>query len=181
MSFDTTLRFYTILLLPFLYNLFPFIWDSGWDDYYIKFWIRKLASYSISICLFASHTGSRQVIFKKWNLKDVKIYFTYKVSQYNFFKLFRYLLSNGHSTANLSNSSTHQKFAIFGKFEYSPKWPFLKIGRTRLTHWHLPTWFARTRQTNWHSPTWFTRTRLTRRHSPTCFAWTRQTRRFRQI
>jgi hypothetical protein len=30
-------------------------------------------------------------------------------------------LSNGHWTANLSNSSTRQKFAIFGEFEYSPE------------------------------------------------------------
>jgi hypothetical protein len=40
-------------------------------------------------------------------------------------------ISNGHSPANLSNSSTRQKFASFGEFEYSPKWPFWKIGRTR--------------------------------------------------
>ena len=40
-------------------------------------------------------------------------------------------LSNGHSTANLLNSSTRRKFAIFGEFKYSPKWSFWKIGRTR--------------------------------------------------
>ena len=55
------------------------------------------------------------------------------------------ILSNGHSPANLSNSCTRRKFAIFGEFEYSPKWSFLKIGRTRYI----------------------------RRHSPTCFGWTR--------
>jgi hypothetical protein len=44
---------------------------------------------------------------------------------------FGFILSNGHSTANLSNSSTRQKFAIFGKFEYSPKWPFSETRQTR--------------------------------------------------
>jgi hypothetical protein len=42
-------------------------------------------------------------------------------------------LSNGHSPANLANSSNRQKFAIFGEFEYSPKWPFWKcVGLARL-------------------------------------------------
>ncbi len=45
--------------------------------------------------------------------------------------LSRLSLSNGPSTANLSNSSTRWKFAIFGEFEYLLKWPFLKMGRTR--------------------------------------------------
>ncbi len=39
-------------------------------------------------------------------------------------------LSNGHSPANLSNSSTRQKFAIFGECEYSPKRPFLETCET---------------------------------------------------
>jgi hypothetical protein len=43
------------------------------------------------------------------------------------------ILSNGHSTANLSNLSTHRKFANFVEFEYSPKWPFLEIFQTRQT------------------------------------------------
>ncbi len=34
---------------------------------------------------------------------------------------------NGHSPANLANSSTRWKFAIFGKFEYSPKWSFSEM------------------------------------------------------
>ena len=42
-------------------------------------------------------------------------------------------LSNGYLPANLSNSSTRQKFANFGKFEYWPKWPFLEIFQTRQT------------------------------------------------
>ncbi len=52
--------------------------------------------------------------------------------QYSKSKHDRFLLkfasdvSNGHSTANLSNLSTPRKFAIFGEFEYSPKWPFWK-------------------------------------------------------
>ncbi len=64
-------------------------------------------------------------------------------------------LGNGHSRANLANSSTRRKFAILGKFEYSPKWPFLEMCRTRQTCRRSPTWFARTRQTCRHSPTWF--------------------------
>jgi hypothetical protein len=43
---------------------------------------------------------------------------------------FGIMISNGHSPANLLNSSTRRKFAIFGKFEYSPKWSFWKNGRT---------------------------------------------------
>jgi len=31
-----------------------------------------------------------------------------------------FFLSNGHSPANLANSSTHRKFAVFGECEYSP-------------------------------------------------------------
>jgi hypothetical protein len=40
-----------------------------------------------------------------------------------------FFLSNGYSTANLSNLSTRQKFTIFGEFAYSPKWPFRKCVR----------------------------------------------------
>ena len=54
-------------------------------------------------------------------------------------------LSNGHSPANLSNSSTRQKFASFGEFEYSPKWPFWKIGRTRYIRPTFANQFPRTR------------------------------------
>ncbi len=72
--------------------------------------------------------------------------------------LFVETLSNGHSPANLSNSSTRQKFAIFGEFEYSPKWSFWKIGRTRYIRRHLPTCFGRTRYICRHSPTYFART-----------------------
>jgi hypothetical protein len=50
-------------------------------------------------------------------------------------------------TANLSNSSTRRKFAIFVEFEYSPKWPFLEMCRTRQTRRHSPSRVARTRQT----------------------------------
>jgi hypothetical protein len=55
-----------------------------------------------------------------------------------------FFVSNGHSPANLSNLSTRQKFAIFGEFEYLPKWSFWKIGRTRYIWRHLPTCFGRT-------------------------------------
>jgi hypothetical protein len=44
-----------------------------------------------------------------------------------------FLVSNGHSPANLSNSSTRRKFANFVEFEYSPKWPFSEIFQTRQT------------------------------------------------
>jgi hypothetical protein len=47
--------------------------------------------------------------------------------------------------ANLLNLSTRRKFAIFGEFEYSPKWSFLKIGRTLYIRPHSPTCFGRTR------------------------------------
>ncbi len=42
-------------------------------------------------------------------------------------------VSNSHSPANLENLSTPQKFANFGKFEYSPKLPFSEIFQTRQT------------------------------------------------
>jgi len=46
----------------------------------------------------------------------------------------------------------------FGKFEYSPKWPFSEMCQTRR---HLSAWFAPTRQFRRHLPTWFARTRQT--------------------
>ncbi len=55
--------------------------------------------------------------------------------------------SNGYSPANLANSSTGQKFAIFGECEYSPKRPFSEICETRQTRRHSPSRVARTRQT----------------------------------
>ncbi len=70
-------------------------------------------------------------------------------------------ISNGHSTANLSNLSTRQKFAIFVEFEYSPKWSFWKIGWTRYIRPHSPTCFAFTRQARWRSLNHFARTRQT--------------------
>jgi hypothetical protein len=48
-------------------------------------------------------------------------------------------LSNGYSPANLANSSTRAKLAVFGECEYSPKRPLAN---------HLPS----TRQTRRHSP-----------------------------
>jgi hypothetical protein len=56
-------------------------------------------------------------------------------------------LSNGHSPANLSNSSTRRKFANFGEFEYSPKWPFLEIFQTRQTRIRQTVTLRSTRQT----------------------------------
>ncbi len=56
-------------------------------------------------------------------------------------------LRNAHSPANFANSSTRQKFAIFGEFKYSPKWPFSEMCRTRQTRQHLPCHVARTCQT----------------------------------
>jgi hypothetical protein len=47
--------------------------------------------------------------------------------------------------ANLSNSSTRQKFASFVEFEYSPKWPFWKIGQTRYIRPTFANHFPRTR------------------------------------
>ena len=65
----------------------------------------------------------------------------------------------------LSNLSTRQKFAIFGKFEYSPKWPFSEMCRTRQTRRHSPSRVARTRQTRRHSLSRVARTRQTRQHA----------------
>ncbi len=89
-----------------------------------------------------------------------------------------YFLSNGHSTANLLNSSTRRKFAIFVEFESSPKWSFWKIGRTRR---HLPNPLPSTRQTCQHSPSRLPSTRQTRRHSPNRLPRTRQTRVLREF
>ena len=64
------------------------------------------------------------------------------------------------------NSRTRQKFAIFGEFEYSPKWSFLKIGRTRYIRRHSPTCFGRTRYIRPTFANHFPRTRYIRSHSP---------------
>jgi hypothetical protein len=56
-------------------------------------------------------------------------------------------LSNGYSPANLSNSSTRQKFANFGEFEYSPKWPFSEIFQTRQTRIRQTVTLCSTRHT----------------------------------
>jgi hypothetical protein len=49
--------------------------------------------------------------------------------------------------ANLSNSSTRRKFANFGEFEYSPKWPFSEIFQTRQTQIRQTVTLRSTRQT----------------------------------
>jgi hypothetical protein len=56
-------------------------------------------------------------------------------------------LSNGHSPANLSSSSTRQKFANFVEFEYSPKWPFWEIFQTCQTRIRQTVTLRSTRQT----------------------------------
>jgi hypothetical protein len=84
-------------------------------------------------------------------------------------------LSNGYSPANLANSSTRQKFAIFGKCEYSPKRPFLEICETRQTRRHSPSHVALTPQTRQDSPSRVAQTPQTRRHLPSRVARTRQT------
>ena len=58
-----------------------------------------------------------------------------------------FFLSNGYSPANLANSSTRAKLAVFGECEYSPKRPFSEMCRTRQTRQHSPSRVARTRQT----------------------------------
>ncbi len=68
----------------------------------------------------------------------------------NFQILFGKKLSNGHSPANLSNSSTRQKFANFGEFEYSPIWPFSEIFQTRQTRIRQTVTLRSTRQTQIH-------------------------------
>ena len=69
---------------------------------------------------------------------DGKLYLKVEITR-------RKKLSNGHSPANFSNSSTRRKLAIFVEFEYSPKWSFLKIGRTLYIRQHSPTCLGRTR------------------------------------
>ncbi len=86
-----------------------------------------------------------------------------------------FILSNGYSPANLANSSTRQKFAFFGEFEYSPKRPFSEICETRQTRRHLPSRVARTCQTCRDSPSHVARTRQAHQHSPSRVAQTRQT------
>jgi hypothetical protein len=85
-------------------------------------------------------------------------------------------LSNGYSPANLANSSSRAKLAVFGECEYSPKRPFSEMCETRQTRRHSPSRVARTRQTRRHSPSRVGRTRQTRRHSPSRVARTRLTR-----
>ena len=94
----------------------------------------------------------------------------------NPFSPLSFLVSNGYSPANLANSSTRAKLAIFGECEYSPKRPFSEMCETRQTRRHLPSRVARTCQTHRHSPSRVARTRQTRRHSPSRVARTRQTR-----
>ena len=50
----------------------------------------------------------------------------------------------------------------FVEFEYSPKWPFWKIGRTRYIRRHWPPYFARTRYIRPTFANHFARTRQTR-------------------
>jgi hypothetical protein len=73
-----------------------------------------------------------------------------------------FFLSNGHSPANLSNSSTRRKLASFVEFEYSPKWSFWKIGRTQYIRRHWPPYFARTQYIRPTFANHFPRTRYIR-------------------
>jgi hypothetical protein len=53
---------------------------------------------------------------------------------------------------SLAYSSTRRKFAILGQFEYSLKWPFSEMCRTRQTCRHSPSRLPSTRQTRRHLP-----------------------------
>ena len=66
----------------------------------------------------------------RWELVNISINIALAQGFSNFFVL---RLSNGYSPANLANSSTRQKFAVFGEWEYSPKRPFSEIRETRQT------------------------------------------------
>jgi hypothetical protein len=98
------------------------------------------------------------------------------MSKLKVYEGFLFKLSNGYSPANLANSSTRAKLAVFGECEYLPKRPFSEMCRTRQTRRHSPSRVARTRQTRQHSPSRVARTRQTRRHSPSRVGRTRQTR-----
>ena len=56
-------------------------------------------------------------------------------------------LSNGHSPANLSNSSTRQKFASLANSSTRQNGHFGEFGRTRYIRPTFANHFARTRQT----------------------------------
>jgi hypothetical protein len=122
---------------------------------------------------------SRQVLFLQilgTSVLGVKKYSSLgPLLQYFIIKVVK-SLSNGYSPANLANSSTRAKLAVFGECEYSPKRPFSEICETRQTRRHSPSRVARTRQTRRLPPSRVARTRQTRRHSPSRVARTRQTR-----
>ncbi len=87
----------------------------------------NLPSKQIFFCLFGE-THQKSLKALRLIMSSSKMWF-YPLSR-RFNLLFEVFLSNGHSTVNLSNLSTRRTFAIFGKFEYSPKWTFWKIVRT---------------------------------------------------
>jgi hypothetical protein len=110
---------------------------------------------------------SRQVLFLQilgTSVLGVKKYSSLgPLLQYFIIKVVK-SLSNGYSPANLANSSTRAKLAVFGECE------------TRQTRRHSPSRVARTRQNRRLPPSRVARTRQTRRHSPSRVARTRQTR-----
>ncbi len=72
--------------------------------------------------------------------------------------IFVFYLSNGYSPANLANSSTRAKLAVFGNVSDPPDSPtFAKPCRA-----DSPSRVARARQTRRHSPSRVARTRQTR-------------------
>ncbi len=93
--------------------------------------------------------SEKQELNKNYTILYTKTYFIRsEVKSYIFLNPKKVnFLSNGHSPANLSNSSTRQKFANFGEFEYSPKWPFSEIFQTRQTRIRQTVTLRSTRQT----------------------------------
>jgi hypothetical protein len=75
-------------------------------------------------------------------------------------------LSNGHSQANLSNSSTRQKFASLSNSSTRQNGHFRHFGRTRYIRPPFANYFPRTRYIRPTFANHFPRTRYIRSHSP---------------
>jgi len=86
-----------------------------------------------------------------------------------------YLLSNGHSTANLSSMNFANVVSTRASTRGHVFGAFCVDVVTRQTRQHSPSRVTRTRQTRRHSPSPVSRTRQDQRHSPSRVARTRQT------
>ncbi len=81
----------------------------------------------------------------------------------------RLSLSNGHSPANLSNSSTRRKFASLANASTHQNALFWKLGRTRYIRPTFANYFPRTRYIRQTFASPFSGLDTFARHSPTLF------------